>query len=41
MKSNLIYIGEPSFGERRFPKYGRLEEEDLRIVPHNIYILQD
>jgi len=34
-------IGEASFGERRFPIYGKLEEEDLRIVPHNIYILQD
>ena len=25
----------------KFPVYGRLEEEDLKIVPHNIDVLED
>jgi hypothetical protein len=25
----------------RFPIYGRREAEDLKVVPHNIYILLD
>ena len=37
----VLNNGEPSFGERNFPIYGKREEEDLRVVPHNIYILED
>ena len=41
LNDQIINIGEPSFGTMKFPIYGRLEEEDLKIVPHNIDILED
>ena len=37
----VVNGGEPSFGHLHFPVYGRREEEDLRIVPHHVYILED
>ena len=37
----VVNGGEPSFGHLHFPVYGRREEEDLRIVPHHFYILED
>ena len=37
----VLNQGEPSFGKMQFPVYGRREEEDLRIVPHHIFILED
>ena len=39
--SLVVNEGEPSFGDMKFPVYGRLEEEDLAVVPHNIGILED
>ena len=37
----VLNKGEPSFGHLHFPVYGRREEEDLRIVPHHVYILEE
>ena len=37
----VVNGGDPSFGKLHFPIYGRREEEDLRIVPHHIQILED
>jgi hypothetical protein len=37
----LIIIGKVSLGPMKFPIYGRREAEDLKVVPHNIYILED
>ena len=37
----VLNNGQPSFGETNFPIYGKREEEDLRVVPHHIFILED
>ena len=38
----VLNRGEPSFGHLHFSVYGRREEEeDLRVVPHHINILED